>query len=238
MWAGHGEPLVVYLYPDGRRGAPSQRARAGRAAREFPDILVALDFDGPIAPIVDRPDDARAVDTAPRALRRLAERGVPVAIVTGRDVETLLRLSGLSDLPGLTVLGVHGAQQWRGGELTQVPEPEGLAELRSVLPGVVETVDPAAWIEDKALSLVVHVRAARHLEPPPPAASGDRRAARSRGSRREDGPRGPGAQIQQGYGDVDPPGPAATWGPGCLRVMTWEASLPSMQPPSELGVGA
>ncbi|HEV2808970.1 MAG TPA: trehalose-phosphatase [Acidimicrobiales bacterium] len=131
---------------------------------KFPDVLVALDFDGPIAAIVDRPDDARPVDTAPRALRRLAERGVPVAIITGRDVETLLRLSGLSDLPGLTVLGVHGAQQWRGGELTQVPEPEGLAELRSVLPEVVEAVDPAAWVEDKGLSLVVHVRAARHPE--------------------------------------------------------------------------
>lgn len=132
-----------------------------RLRAAFPDLLVALDFDGPIAPIVDEPDSSRPVASALPTLSRLAGLGVHIAIVTGRDVETLLRLSGLRDIPDLQVMGVHGAQRWADGVLTQIEPPPAMHTLRRALPGLVSRVDGDLWIEDKELSLVVHARRSR-----------------------------------------------------------------------------
>jgi trehalose 6-phosphate phosphatase len=79
--------------------------------------------------------------------------------VTGRDVDTLLRLAPLAQVPGLVISGLHGAQTWRDGALQARDEPAGLAELRTSLPPLLASVDPDVWLEDKRLSLVVHTRA-------------------------------------------------------------------------------
>lgn len=129
-----------------------------RLRKSFPDLLVALDFDGPIALIVERPDDSRSVSAAAPMLNRLADQGIHVAIVTGRGVETLLRLSGLRDVLGLQVLGIHGAQRWTNGVLTQIEAPPSVQTLRDALPGLVSGIDEKMWVEDKGLSLVVHAR--------------------------------------------------------------------------------
>jgi trehalose 6-phosphate phosphatase len=123
--------------------------------------LVALDFDGTLAPIVPDPADSRPVAGAVDALTALAGRGTQVAIITGRDARTVLELSGLAAVPGLIVEGVYGAETWRGGELTSPPTPDAIEQLRQRLPDIVATGDKNVWIEDKRLSLVVHGRLAR-----------------------------------------------------------------------------
>ncbi|WAX56817.1 trehalose-phosphatase [Jatrophihabitans cynanchi] len=123
--------------------------------------LVALDFDGTLAPIVPDPADSRPVDGTVGALSALAGRGAQVAIITGRDAHTVLELSGLAVVPGLIVEGLYGAESWRDGELTSPPTPEAIEQLRQRLPGIVATGDKNVWIEDKRLSLVVHGRLAR-----------------------------------------------------------------------------
>src|SRR6266536_3236848 len=50
------------------------------------DTLLAFDIDGTLAPIVDRPWDARVPGDVQRGLKSLASHA-PVAIVTGRAVE-------------------------------------------------------------------------------------------------------------------------------------------------------
>ena len=50
--------------------------------------LVAADFDGTLAPIVDRPGDARAHPGALRALTALAGTVGTLAIITGRPAAT------------------------------------------------------------------------------------------------------------------------------------------------------
>lgn len=120
--------------------------------------LLAFDFDGTLSPIVRDPSQARPADGVADALATLQRRGAQIAIITGRDAETVLELSGLAALPGLIVSGLHGAQHWKDGRLVSQSEPVGLQHLRSTLPAIVAAADPDAWIEDKQLSLVVHSR--------------------------------------------------------------------------------
>jgi trehalose 6-phosphate phosphatase len=124
----------------------------------LPDVLVALDFDGTLAPIVADPSQSRPVSGATDALARLARRGATVAVITGRDANTVVRLGGLDAVPGILVEGIYGIEQWQSGNLTTPDEPESIARLRAELPAAIEDGDPALWIEDKRLSLVVHAR--------------------------------------------------------------------------------
>ena len=121
--------------------------------------LVALDFDGTLAPIVADPQAARPLPGTEAAVTALTRRGARVAVVTGRDAATAVRLSGLQGVPGLVVAGLYGAEVWRAGALDAPPEPPELAAMRASLPGTV-AAEPALWIEDKRLSLVVHARRA------------------------------------------------------------------------------
>ncbi len=135
-------------------------ARAVRAA--LPDVLVAADFDGTLAPIVVDPEHSRPEAGAVAALAALAARGAKVAIVTGRDARTVLRLGGLAEVPGLAVAGLYGLETWHNGALDTPETPDALHRLRDRLPAVLReaNADPDVWIEDKRLSLVVHGRRA------------------------------------------------------------------------------
>ncbi len=70
-------------------------------------LLVALDFDGTLAPEVDAPESARAIPEARDAvLRLLALPSTRVALVSGRSLGSLV--AG-ADLPDTTLLiGSHG----------------------------------------------------------------------------------------------------------------------------------
>jgi trehalose 6-phosphate phosphatase len=137
----------------------------GTVRRDLARALVALDFDGTLAPIVPDPADSRPVPGTAAALSALAAAGAQVAVVTGRDARTVLALSGLDAVPGLIVEGVYGAETWHAGELTAPPTPDSIEQLRSRLPAVVAGGgDERVWIEDKRLSLVVHGRLAADPE--------------------------------------------------------------------------
>ena len=127
--------------------------------------LIALDFDGTLAPIVKDPTSSRPVDGTIEVLTRLADRGAQVAVITGRDARTAVDLGGLDAVPGIVVAGLYGAETWHDGELDSPDQPPEIDTLRAELPAVIATVDDDIWIEDKRLSLVVHARrAARPAE--------------------------------------------------------------------------
>jgi trehalose 6-phosphate phosphatase len=129
--------------------------------------LIALDFDGTLAPIVPDPTTSRPVPGALASLRALAERGAQVAIVTGRDAATAVSLGGFDRVPGVRVAGLYGAQRWHAGTLDAPPADEpAIVAARVRLPDVLAAAqaDPAVWIEDKGLSLVVHGRKAADPE--------------------------------------------------------------------------
>lgn len=130
---------------------------------ELPGSLIALDFDGTLAEITPHPDDAAPLAGAAALLRLLGCAGASVAIVTGRTVDSLLRVTGFAPIAGLVVYGLHGAERWQGGRLQTPETPAGLADLRVELTAALRdtTEDPACWLEDKRLSLVVHARLTR-----------------------------------------------------------------------------
>ena len=160
-----GQPGPVA--PDGLRGLPVPATAEGRtglaALLDDPrHALVAVDFDGTLAPIVPDPAAARALPAAVTALRELAPLIGTLAVVTGRPAVTAVEYGSLDRVPGIVVLGAYGRQRWHDGQLETPPAPEGLAVARERLPGIL--ADAAApdgtWIEDKDDALAVHTRRA------------------------------------------------------------------------------
>jgi trehalose 6-phosphate phosphatase len=135
----------------GRAGLAALRADPSRA-------VVALDYDGTLAPVVDRPQDAVPAPGVVDALIEIAARVGRLALVTGRPADVVVGLGGLARVPGLVVLGQYGAQRWERGRLTGDAALPGLELLRAQLPGLV--APEGAEVEDKGLSLVVHTRRA------------------------------------------------------------------------------
>ena len=71
-----------------------------------PDTLLAFDIDGTLAPIVERPWDARVPGDVQRGLAALAER-TAVAIITGRAIEDARPMLGFTPR---YLVGNHGAE--------------------------------------------------------------------------------------------------------------------------------
>jgi trehalose 6-phosphate phosphatase len=122
--------------------------------------LVAADFDGTLAPIVDRPGDARAHPGAVPALTALAGVVGTLAIITGRPAVDAVDLGGFEGVPGLIVFGHYGAQRWQDGQLTTAAAPPAVEAARGALPGVLRQAGApdGTWIEDKGYAVAVHTR--------------------------------------------------------------------------------
>ncbi|WP_369170269.1 trehalose-phosphatase [Streptomyces sp. R28] len=150
-------PLPTPTTHPGRDGLAAILARPERA-------LVALDFDGTLAPIVPDPEKARAHPDALPALAALAPKVASVAVITGRPADVAVRYGGFAGVPGLehlVVLGHYGAERWDAvsGEVT-APDPHpGVAAVRAELPRLLESTQ-GAWIEDKGHAIAVHTRRA------------------------------------------------------------------------------
>jgi trehalose 6-phosphate phosphatase len=128
--------------------------------------LIATDFDGTLAPIVDRPGDARAQPGAVPALTALAGAVGTVAVITGRPAGEAVALGGFADVPGLIVIGHYGWQRWQDGELTAAQAPAAVDAARGALPGLLREAGApdGTWVEDKGHAVAVHTRGAADPE--------------------------------------------------------------------------
>lgn len=114
-------------------------------------FLLGVDFDGTLAPIVDRPDMAVPSPDAVEALRRLAaSQGVDVAVVSGRSLDDLK--DRLGDISDATYVGEHGNDM---GEDFQ--ESETLHEARKLMDRLQDEM-PDATVEHKRRSVTFHTR--------------------------------------------------------------------------------
>jgi trehalose 6-phosphate phosphatase len=132
-------------------------------------LLVALDFDGTLAPIVDNPDVAHIHDRAPELLVSLADQVRTIAVVTGRPARQVLALGGLDEVGDeigergheLVVLGQYGNERWTssGRRVISPKPPAGLASLIGDLPRLLRRAGiEDAFIEEKGLAVGVHTR--------------------------------------------------------------------------------
>jgi trehalose 6-phosphate phosphatase len=147
--------LPVPRTAEGRNGLAALISEPHRA-------LVAVDFDGTLAPIVDDPAAARATPAATAAVARLAPLAGTVAIVTGRPAADAASFAGVTDVPGVIVLGHYGMQRWERGELSTPALPHGISTARAELPAVLSAAAAAqgTYVEDKGEALAVHTRRA------------------------------------------------------------------------------
>ncbi len=138
---------------------------AMRAVMERPEqTMLALDFDGTLAPIIDDPEHAHADPTAVAALSRLGSLLGAVVVITGRPARTAVRLGGFREATGLTsmtVLGQYGVERWdaAGDTFDLPPTPEGITHVQEELPGLLEGLGlEDVRIEDKGRAIGVHTR--------------------------------------------------------------------------------
>ncbi|PSL02525.1 trehalose 6-phosphatase [Haloactinopolyspora alba] len=121
------------------------------------DTVVALDFDGVLAPIVERPEDATALPGTTATLRSLVERVAQIAVVTGRPATDAVRLGALDTVPGVVVLGHYGLQRWDAGRLDSPDLEVGVPIVRERAFELAAT-RPGVYVEDKGHSVALHTR--------------------------------------------------------------------------------
>jgi trehalose 6-phosphate phosphatase len=128
----------------------------------YAGALIAVDFDGTLAPIVEDPAAARATPAATAALARLAELAGTVAIVTGRPAADAASFAGVAAAGDVIVLGHYGRQRWERGRLSSPEPPPGLSQARAELAVVLAAAraGEGTFVEDKGEALAVHTRRA------------------------------------------------------------------------------
>lgn len=151
--AGRGarRPMLHLFHHDGE-------AALARALHLRP--LLAFDFDGTLAPIVARPDDARVSQAVAVRLKLLATQ-LPMAIVSGRSVEDVRGRLGFEPR---YIVGSHGAED--------PGDPAELAALTQTLAGLRERLHghhaelraAGVGVEDKGVSIALHYRLSRDRE--------------------------------------------------------------------------
>ena len=149
----------------------SARERYGALVSAADGVIVGLDFDGTLSPIVDDPEQARIHADAPDVLVDLAEHVRALAVVTGRPARQALSL-GLDEVgerlanggPGageLRLLGQYGNERWSSVDRRFVSPrpPRGLASFDSELTTLLRKADADdAYVERKGLAVAVHTR--------------------------------------------------------------------------------
>jgi trehalose 6-phosphate phosphatase len=116
-----------------------------RLAAEPEQAGLFLDFDGVLAPIVDRPEDAAAPPETRTELARLVGRYALVAVVSGRaraDVKARLGVDGV------VCVGSHGLEA----------EPQADRWRQMLAAYAADAPWPPSEIENKGLALAFHFR--------------------------------------------------------------------------------
>lgn len=115
-------------------------------------MVLGVDFDGTLAPLVDHPDDAVPDERALDLLRSISTRpDVLVAIVSGRGLADLRARVG--EVAGVTYVGEHG-NDVDGSSV----EPNPTLDEAVALIDRLAAIHPGATVERKRQSVTFHTR--------------------------------------------------------------------------------
>jgi trehalose 6-phosphate phosphatase len=131
----------------------------GGVAAIASSTAICLDFDGTLAPIVPDPEAAAPLPEVPALLASLARRFAAVALVSGRPAAWLAERAGA---PGVRYLGLYGAEELVDGrrvvdEAVAAARP-AVRAARQDLAADEAVAGSGAYLEDKDLSVVIHLR--------------------------------------------------------------------------------
>jgi trehalose 6-phosphate phosphatase len=137
---------MVYLLENW--GMVQQRLRSAKA------IALFLDFDGTLAPLRPRPDDAHLPPATRTVLERLSRRPrLQMIVVSGRrQADVCARIA----IPGVRCLGIYG---WENGTSPKI-NPVDAQMLRIARQELAARLDKGEgpWIEDKGATFALHYR--------------------------------------------------------------------------------
>ncbi len=155
-------------------------------------VLLALDFDGVLAPLVDVPSTARALPGTAELLAALARvEGVQVALVSGRSLADLRLVAQVPANSALLLVGSHGAEWGDAGLAATGPTLDDDARQRLALVRSAFTTiaarHPGVHVETKPAGVVLHTRAASRADAASATAAGLAAASAV-----------PGARVSQG----------------------------------------
>lgn len=123
-----------------------------------PEIILFLDFDGTLSPIVKDPNDAILSPDTKLWLRKLSRRkNIKIGIVTGRALPDIRRRVGFKNVIYAANHGMEiycdGKYLLKKGHACRKPLHILASELRDSLAGI-----PGVIVENKGLSVAVHFR--------------------------------------------------------------------------------
>jgi trehalose 6-phosphate phosphatase len=127
---------------------------------------VCSDFDGTLATIVTRPEEAAPLPGVTDVLATLAARYRVVAVVSGRPVAFLMdRLAAAG--PGVHLYGVHGFEWAEGDVVRRHPDLEVWREPAARLAAAAHAAFDGSpvGVEDKVATVAVHWRRAPEAGP-------------------------------------------------------------------------
>ena len=155
----HAAHDAISMNFDGPAVLGSDLARASRP------LLIGLDIDGVLSPLVDHADDARLLPGVADVLERLLViEGVTAAAVSGRALASM-RTFGLPD--SMTLVGSHGMeasnQPFRP---LDADERDRLDHLITLADRAAAAAGDGAWVEHKQASVAVHTRLADPVDGP------------------------------------------------------------------------
>lgn len=146
------------MTPPPRSGPPP---RFWSEARASPRRLLALDYDGTLAPLVVDPGVAVPLPASLAALRRILDtQRTSIAILSGRPCADVTALLGATrGSPPVPIVGEHGwSELSTDGALLRHPIPPGLVERLDAAEAAARLRLAPARVERKRTALVIHTR--------------------------------------------------------------------------------
>lgn len=143
-------------------GLPRELVGSLRELARVSRLLIALDFDGTLAPEVDDPVQARALPEAHAAVLALLELpATRVALISGRSMASLEQVTDLPD--SALLVGSHGVEirlDHPGDAVSlDTTELRQVDVLNEVLGEVADSFDQV-WLESKPAGFALHTRLA------------------------------------------------------------------------------
>lgn len=125
-------------------------------------LVLFLDFDGTLSPIVSKPDDAKLLPGMKEVLEKCALK-YDVALVSGRDTDDVMKRVGIE---GLIYAGSHGFSIKGPGNLLMEHEKADeivklLGEIERRLEDAFSDGPAGVQVERKKYAITVHYRNAR-----------------------------------------------------------------------------
>ncbi|MBA7514325.1 Trehalose-phosphate phosphatase [subsurface metagenome] len=130
-------------------------------------VLLLLDFDGTLTPIVKRPREAELSSEMEGILKFLAKKkGFEVAIISGRSISDLKQKIKIRNI---IYVGNHGLEIERKGEKFIYPQASKsiptMKELKKILKAKLRSIK-GTIVEDKRVGLAVHYRMVKNSDVP------------------------------------------------------------------------